>query len=81
MDTKSSSGRLVFHIFGALAEFERNLIRERTQAGLKAARAKGKIGSRTQKLSTEKAKLVQDLYNEKTRTIKEICELLGISKP
>lgn len=68
-------------IFGALAEFERNLIRERTHAGLKAARAIGKIGGRPKKLNAEKAKLAQDLYNEKKRTIKQICELVGVSKP
>ncbi|QDP72187.1 recombinase family protein [Legionella israelensis] len=81
IDTTSSSGKLIFHIFGALAEFERNLIRERTHAGLKAARARGKMGGRPKKLNAEKAKLAQDLYNEKTRTIKQICELVGISKP
>jgi len=46
IDTSSSTGKLVFHIFGALAEFERNLIRERTQAGLQAARARGRKGGR-----------------------------------
>ena len=81
IDTTSSSGKLIFHRFGALAEFERNLIRERTQAGLKAARSRGKMGGRPKKLNAEKTKLAQDLYNEKTRTIKQICELVGISKP
>lgn len=81
IDTTSSSGKLIFHIFGALAEFERNLIRERTHAGLKAARARGKMGGRPKKLTPEKAKLVQDLYNDRTRSIKQICDLVGISKP
>lgn len=81
IDTTSSSGKLIFHIFGALAEFERNLIRERTHAGLKAARARGKMGGRPKKLNPERAKLAQDLYNQKTRTIKQICELVGVSKP
>lgn len=81
IDTTSSSGKLIFHIFGSLAEFERNLIGERTRAGLKAARERGKIGGRPKKLNTEKAKLARDLYNEKTRTIKQICELVGVSKP
>lgn len=81
IDTTSSSGKLIFHIFGALAEFERNLIRERTHAGLKAARARGKMGGRPKKLNAEKSKLAQDLYNEQTRTIKQICELVGVSKP
>jgi len=81
IDTTSSSGKLIFHIFGALAEFERNLMRERTHAGLKAARARGKMGGRPKKLNAEKRKLVNDLYNEKSRTITQICELVGISKP
>lgn len=81
IDTSSSSGKLIFHIFGALAEFERNLIRERTHAGLTAARARGKMGGRPKKLNTEKAKLAQDLYDQKTRSIKQICELVGVSKP
>lgn len=81
IDTTSSSGKLIFHIFGALAEFERNLIRERTHAGLKAARSRGKMGGRPKKLNPEKVKLAQDLYNQKTRTIKQICELVGVSKP
>lgn len=66
---------------GALAEFERNLIRERTFAGLEAARARGRIGGRPKKLSTDKVKLAKDLYNEKTRSIKQVCELVGVSRP
>lgn len=81
IDTSSSSGKLIFHIFGALAEFERNLIRERTYAGLQAARSRGKNGGRPKKLNATKAKLANDLYNEKTRSIQQICELIGISKP
>lgn len=81
VDTSSSSGKLIFHIFGALAEFERNLIRERTHAGLQAARARGKMGGRPKKLNAEKEKLAQDLYNQKTRTISQICDLVGVSKP
>lgn len=81
IDTTSSSGKLIFHIFGSLAEFERNLISERTRAGLKAARSRGKIGGRPKKLSADKVKLAKDLYNEKTRSIKQICELVGVSKP
>jgi DNA invertase Pin-like site-specific DNA recombinase len=81
IDTVSSSGKLIFHIFGALAEFERNLIRERTHAGLQAARARGRKGGRPKKLSLDKEKLALELYNEKTRSIMEICKLLNISKP
>ncbi len=54
IDTTTSSGRLVFHIFGAIAEFERQLIRERTQAGLKAARARGRLGGRRTVITDEK---------------------------
>ena len=53
IDTTSSSGKLIFHIFGALAEFERSLIRERTHAGLKAARSRGKMGGRPKKLNAK----------------------------
>lgn len=81
IDTSSSSGKLIFHIFGALAEFERNLIRERTHAGLQAARARGRHGGRPNKLSPDKAKLAIQLYEGKQHSIQKICELLGISKP
>lgn len=81
IDTSTSSGKLIFHIFGALAEFERNLIRERTNAGLEAARARGRKGGRPKKLNLEKEKLANELYNEKTRSIKQICDLVGVSKP
>lgn len=81
IDTSSSTGRLVFHIFGALAEFERNLIRERTRAGLQAARARGRKGGRPKALSSDKQTLVVKLYNEKQHTVPQICEMMGISKP
>jgi len=81
INTSSSSGKLIFHIFGALAEFERNLIRERTHAGLQAARARGRNGGRPKKLSTDKAKLAIQLYDDKQHSILKICELVGVSKP
>ncbi|HHF7368317.1 TPA: recombinase family protein [Legionella bozemanae] len=81
IDTSSSSGKLIFHIFAALAEFERNLIRERTYAGLQAARARGRNGGRPKKLSTDKAKLAIQLYEGRQYSIKKICELVGVSKP
>ena len=81
IDTTTSGGRLIFHIFGALAEFERNLIRERTMAGLKAARARGRIGGRPRALDANKTRLAYQLYDEKKHTVKEICQLLSISKP
>lgn len=81
IDTSSSSGKLIFHIFGALAEFERNLIRERTQAGLQAARARGRKGGRPKALNKDKRALAVKLYDEKKHTVDQICEMMGISKP
>jgi DNA invertase Pin-like site-specific DNA recombinase len=81
IDTTSSSGKLIFQIFGALAEFERNLIRERTLAGLEAARARGRLGGRP-KLSSDnkKAELAKSLYQDRSRTVQEICQALHISR-
>jgi len=81
IDTSSSSGKLIFHLFGALAEFERNLIRERTQAGLQAARARGCRGGRPKALSQDKQALAVKLYDEKKHTIYQMCEMREISKP
>ena len=81
IDTSSSSGKLIFHIFGALAEFERNLIRERTQAGLQAARARGRNGGRPKSLNSEKMALAIKLYDEKKHSIGQICRMMEISKP
>jgi DNA invertase Pin-like site-specific DNA recombinase len=81
IDTTTSGGRLIFHVFGALAEFERNLIRERTRAGLAAARARGRKGGRPRVLDKKKVDLAHKLYKEEKYTIKEICQILGISKP
>lgn len=81
IDTSSSSGKLIFHIFGALAEFERNLIRERTQAGLQAARARGRFGGRPKSLSEDQQSVAVQLYHDKKHTVAQICKMLGISKP
>jgi DNA invertase Pin-like site-specific DNA recombinase len=81
IDTSSSGGKLIFHMFGALAEFERNLVRERTQAGLTAARARGRKGGRPKLLDPAKRQLAVKLYAEKQHTIGEICRMMGISKP
>jgi DNA invertase Pin-like site-specific DNA recombinase len=80
IDTTTSGGKLVFHIFGALAEFERDIIRERTQAGLQAARARGRKGGRPKALTPKKAQMVQDLYRNKENSIDEICKTLNISR-
>jgi DNA invertase Pin-like site-specific DNA recombinase len=79
IDTTTSGGKLIFHIFGALAEFERNLIRERTQAGLTAARARGKKGGRPKVLIGKQVGIARELY-EKHHPIVEICRTLKISK-
>lgn len=79
IDTTTSGGRLVFHVFGALAEFERDLIRERTQAGLASARARGRKGGRPRALDAKKAAIAQTLRQDPARSVKEICETLGIS--
>jgi DNA invertase Pin-like site-specific DNA recombinase len=81
IDTTSPGGTLVFHIFGALAEFERNLIRERTRAGLEAARARGRKGGRRHKLDARKRALAVELYRGRKHTVGEICGMVGISKP
>jgi DNA invertase Pin-like site-specific DNA recombinase len=81
MDTTTSGGKFIFHIFGALAEFERNLIQERTLAGLAAARARGRKGGRPFTLDEQKRKTAIKLYKSGDHTVKEICQLMGISKP
>jgi DNA invertase Pin-like site-specific DNA recombinase len=81
LDTTSSGGRLIFHMFAALAEFERDLVRERTQAGLTAARARGRLGGRPKRLTPERRRLAVQLYRAKEHSIAEICRLMGISKP
>ncbi len=81
IDTSTHTGKLTFHLFGALDEFERNLICERTQAGLSAARTRGRRGGRRKALDNEKRGVAVKLYNEKKMTVGKICELMGISKP
>ena len=80
IDTTTSGGKLVFHIFGALAEFEREIIRERTNAGLRSARARGRIGGRPPKLSAKQQKVAVKLHKEGKHSIKDICQIMGISK-
>jgi DNA invertase Pin-like site-specific DNA recombinase len=80
LDTTTSGGKLLFHLFGALAEFERDLIRERTQAGLKAARARGRKGGRPRVMDARKLALAQALYQDRQRSPKEICATLQVSR-
>jgi DNA invertase Pin-like site-specific DNA recombinase len=79
IDTTTSGGKLVFHIFGALAEFEREIIRERTKAGLLAARSRGRKGGRQYKLTNKQLEIARQLYAGKT-PVNEICQTLGISR-
>jgi DNA invertase Pin-like site-specific DNA recombinase len=79
IDTTTSGEKLIFHIFGTLAEFERNLIRERTQAGLTAARARGKKGGRPKALTYQKLSIAQELYNT-GHPVLDICRTLKISR-
>ena len=67
IDTTTSGGKLVFHIFGALAEFERDIIKERTQAGLNAARARGRKGGRPKKLMAKTVEQAKTLYDKPKR--------------
>ncbi|MGE5763311.1 MAG: recombinase family protein [Mycobacterium leprae] len=80
IDTTTSGGKLIFHVFGALAEFERDLIRERTHAGLAAARARGRKGGHPRALDERKAAIAQALYDDKRHTIADICRTLRVSR-
>ena len=81
IDTTTSGGKLIFHVFGALAEFERDLIKERTHAGLRAARARGRLGGRPKKLADAKTlALAQRLYDEGGTDIATLCQALGVSR-
>ena len=83
LDTTTSGGKLVFHVFAALAEFERDVIRERTRAGLTAARARGRQGGRPKAAALSDAKkvaLAQSLYNNNNNSIVDICKTLRVSR-
>lgn len=80
IDTGSPGGKFQFHVFSALAEFDRDLIRERTRAGLHAARARGRLGGRPREMTPEKVKLASRLMKDREATINEICKTLGIAR-
>ncbi len=81
IDTTSASGELIFNIFAALSQFERELIRERTRSGLKAARARGKLGGRKPILSDNpKVRMAKKLHSDKNMAIDDICKNLNISR-
>lgn len=80
IDTTSPGGKFQFHVFSALAEFERDLIRERTMAGLRAARSRGRLGGRRKEMTAEKVKLAARLMKDPNVSAQEICQMLGISR-
>ena len=80
IDTTTSSGKLIFHIFASLAEFERSMIRERTQAGLQAARDRGKIGGRPPALSDEDQAAARAMLKDKGMSVGTIAKRLGVSR-
>ncbi len=80
VDTTTSSGKLFFHIFGALAEFERDLIRERTQAGLAAARARGRRGGRPKVMTAKQVAMAVTLRQDPQTTVADICQTLSVSR-
>ena len=80
IDTTTPGGKLIFHMFGALAEFERDLIKERTHAGLQAARARGRKGGRPQVLTEKKVVMARALYANKSNSVNDICKTLNIGR-
>lgn len=80
IDTTTSSGKLFFHIMGSLAEFERDLIRERTKAGLQAARKRGRIGGRRRVIDEQKKRMLESLRQDPDLTQGELADMLGVSR-
>jgi DNA invertase Pin-like site-specific DNA recombinase len=80
IDTGTPGGKLVFHVFGALAEFERDLIRERTMAGLAAARARGRKGGRPRTMTPEKIEVARTMYDSRKHTLAAIAKTVGVSR-
>jgi len=80
IDTSSSGGKLIFHFFGALAEFERDIIRERTIAGINAARERGRIGGRKRIMDEKMIRMAKSLIADGKSRVKDVCATLGISK-
>ena len=80
IDTTTAGGKLVFHLFGSLAEFERDLIRDRTMAGLTAARARGRIGGRPPALTPDKLAVARQMHASRQHTMEAIAEVVGVSR-
>lgn len=81
IDTTTAGGRLVFHLFGALAEFERSMIQERTKAGLTAARARGRHGGRKPKLDAKTTRKAAAMLADPNITKAEVCAHFGVTRP
>lgn len=80
IETNSAAGKLAFHVFAALAEFERNVIRERTSAGLVAARARGRVGGRKPKLDARQIREIRRLMSDPTIPVSQIAERYKVSR-
>lgn len=80
LDTKTAGGQLIFTIFAAFAQFERDLIRERTNAGLAAARARGRKGGRRPVMTPQKLAVAKQMYESKQHTLEEIAKTVGVSR-
>ena len=80
LDTTTPGGRLVYHVFGALAEWEREVIRERTFAGLAAARARGRNGGRPAKMDERQVAQARAMLKDRDVSLREVCETFGVSK-
>jgi DNA invertase Pin-like site-specific DNA recombinase len=80
IDTTTSGGKLIFHIFGALAEFERDVIRERTHAGLTAARARGRVGGRRRVLTPRQVTQLRALASDRRNSVSDLCRTFKIGR-
>jgi DNA invertase Pin-like site-specific DNA recombinase len=80
IDTSTPAGKLAFHMFAGIAEFERELISERTKEGLQAARARGRTGGRKPVMTPEKIAVAQKMYDSKEDTLEVIAQTIGVSR-
>ena len=80
IETGNAAGKLVFHVFAALAEFERNIIRERTQAGLSAARARGRVGGRKPLLNEKQKREIRALLKDPSIAVSDVAKRYGVSR-
>ena len=80
IDTTTPGGKLIFHVFGALAEFEREIIRDRTRAGLTSARKRGRLGGRPKSLTTRQIVMAKKLLADPNNNVQEICDQFKVSR-